>query len=439
MKINLELIPRHPGLLAGHDNDIELMVRLSAADFEEQSGTDRTPLNLGVVIDRSGSMSGQPLAEAKRSACYILERLSQSDYISIVSYDDSINIDVPSQKVTSAQSVRAVIERIHEGGMTNLHGGWLEGAQQVASHNDIGLVNRVLLLSDGCANAGLTDVDSICQQVQSLADRGITTSTYGLGTHFNEELMVRIAQAGGGNSYYGQWADDLMDPFVEEFDLLRSLAAKQVRLAVSAHESLRITMLNEFTKTSSGWALPDVAKAGDVWAILRLRVPSERTGQGTGELVEVLHNLVVSYLDLDGETQQVQIESFKLPSLPPSAWKQVSADETVQTRLLELEAARIQREARVAARQRDWRRVDALLFEARQKAGDNEWIKASLNSLERYARQREIESFSKEAMYKSEKMRSRKVSRAESRSNLSHDSDMASYLQRKLEQGKKRD
>jgi len=98
MKINLELIPRHPGLLAGHDNDIELMVRLSAADFEEQGGNDRTPLNLGVVIDRSGSMSGQPLAEAKRSACYILDRLSQSDYISIVSYDDSINIDFPGQK-----------------------------------------------------------------------------------------------------------------------------------------------------------------------------------------------------------------------------------------------------------------------------------------------------------------------------------------------------
>ena len=353
-----------------------------------------------------------------------------------MSYDASTNIDVPSQKVTSAQSVRAVIERIREGGMTNLHGGWLEGAQQVASHNEIGLVNRVLLLSDGCANEGLTDVDRICQQVQSLADRGITTSTYGLGTHFNEELMVRMARAGGGNSYYGQLTDDLMDPFVEEFDLLRSLVAQRVRLAVSAHESLRITMLNDFTETSSGWALPDVAKAGDVWAILRLRVPSDRTGKGTGELVEVLHNLVVSYLDLDGETQQVQIESFKLPSLPPSAWKQVAADEIVQTRLLELEAARIQREARIAARQRDWRRVDALLFEARQKAGDNEWIKASLNSLERYARQREIESFSKEAMYKSEKMSSRKVSRAESRSDLSYDAEMASFLQRKLEQGK---
>ena len=66
-----------------------------------------------------------------------------------------------------------------------------EGAQQVASHNEIGLVNRVLLLSDGCANEGLTDVDRICQQVQSLADRGITTSTYGLGTHFNGDLMVQ--------------------------------------------------------------------------------------------------------------------------------------------------------------------------------------------------------------------------------------------------------
>ena len=89
--------------------------------------------------------------------------------------------------------------------------------------------------------------------------------------------MVRMARSGGGNSYYGRLTDDLMDPFVEEFDLLRSLVAQRVRLAVSAHESLRITMLNDFTETSSGWALPDVAKAGDVWAIFTLRVPSDRT------------------------------------------------------------------------------------------------------------------------------------------------------------------
>jgi len=78
-----------------------------------------------------------------------------------------------------------------------------------------------------------------------------------------------------------------------------------------------------------------------------------------------------------------------------------------------------------------------LLLEARRKAGDNDWIKGSLDSLERYARERQVESFSKEAMYKSEKMSSRKVARDES-FNPSMDSEMASYLQRKLEQGKKR-
>ena len=437
MKLNLELIPRHPGLLAGHDNDVEVMVRLSGPELEESRNIERSPINLGIVIDRSGSMRGQPLTEANRSACYIVDRLSQYDYVSVVSYDSDVQINVPAQKATDKQSIKFAIESIQHGGSTNLHGGWLAGAEQVARHDEVCSVNRVLLLSDGCANAGLTDLDAICDQVHSLAKRGITTSTYGLGAHFQEMFMVQMAKAGGGNSYYGQLADDLMDPIIEEFDLLRSLIAQQVRLAVSAHESVQIELLNDFSKTPTGWTLPDVASVGDVWSILRLRIPSNRTGQGNGELIEVLHNLVVSYCDLEGETHQVQIESFKLPSLPPSAWKQVASDEVVQTRLLELEAARLQREARRAARQRDWRRVDALLLEARQKAGDNDWIKDSLDSLERYATQREMESFAKEAMYKSEKMSSRKVARNES-FDPSMDSTMASYLQRKSEQGKKR-
>ena len=132
MKLNLELIPRHPGLLAGHDNDIELMVRLSATDFEEQSGTTE-PLNLGVVIDRSGSMSGQPLEEANEARAISLIDIS----IRLLSICHTMLRPTLTFPVKKDECSIGMIERIREGGMTNLHGGWLEGAQQVASHTKL--------------------------------------------------------------------------------------------------------------------------------------------------------------------------------------------------------------------------------------------------------------------------------------------------------------
>ena len=151
-----------------------------------------------------------------------------------------------------------------------------------------------------------------------------------------------------------------------------------------------------------------------------------------------MNSIVVTYEDADGKTQVVEHEVFKLPSLPPTAWQQLQSDTVVDSRVLELEVARIQRQAIEAARRRDWDRVDALLFKGREMAKDNAWVVQSLASLERYARRRHQESFSKEAMYKSQKMMSRKVSRFESHSDMSMDLEMPSYLQRKSEQGKKR-
>ncbi len=88
---------------------------------------------------------------------------------------------------------------------------------------------RVILLSDGNANEGLTDPGEIASQCEAFAAAGVSTSTYGFGRHFNEELMVAMARAGGGNSYYGDTADDLFEPFDQEFSLLSSLWARAPR------------------------------------------------------------------------------------------------------------------------------------------------------------------------------------------------------------------
>ena len=126
------------------------------------------------------------------------------------------------------------INNIYEGGMTNIHKGWILGAEQVALKKSIKSINRVLLLSDGNANEGITDTQVLKEQCSRLADTSITTSTYGLGNSFNEELMISMASAGQGHSYYGQTSEDLMDPFNEEFETLLNTVATDIKVVAES-------------------------------------------------------------------------------------------------------------------------------------------------------------------------------------------------------------
>ena len=101
-------------------------------------------------------------------------------------------------------------------------------------------LSRVLLLSDGGANHGLSDPEEIANRVAAMAQAGVSTSTYGLGGHFNEHLMIGMGRAGRGNHYYGATAEDLEDPFREEFDLLRALHTRSLRLHLQAPEGVKI-------------------------------------------------------------------------------------------------------------------------------------------------------------------------------------------------------
>jgi len=166
-------------------------------------------------------------------------------------------------------------------------------------------------------------------------------------------------------------------------------------------------------------------------------VPEELCGKGNGELCQILKKATISYVDNEGESHSVDSDALALPSLPPSAWNQIVADETVENRLAELEASRLQREASEAARRGDWHRVDAILREAHLLAENNIWIKETLKTLERYARMRDRQHFAKESLYQSSKMSTRRVDRMERMDSIQNSFDLPSFLRRKGEQGKK--
>ena len=227
MTLNLKLTPQRNALLKGFDNEFYALLQIDE-DNSDNNGTKKN-LNLSIVLDKSGSMAGQPFEEAKKAAVMIVEKLRSSDSISVVAYDEQTELVVPSTECLDKTNIIRAINSIQVGGATNLHGGWLMGAEQVALKKSNKSINRVLLLSDGNANAGLIIPTDISRQCSRLSETD-TTSTYGLGYDFNEELMVKMANSGLGQSYYGQTSQDLMDPFNEEFQTLINTVAAELKV-----------------------------------------------------------------------------------------------------------------------------------------------------------------------------------------------------------------
>jgi Ca-activated chloride channel family protein len=433
--ISLSFAPKKPALLADRDNELEVLLRVRA-DERRGARFEREPFNLSVVIDRSGSMSGRPLQEAVRCAEMIVDRLDSHDRLSIVTYDNTISVDVPSQKVADRSTFRSALRRIENGGTTDLHGGWLAGAEQTALHQGTGSLSRVLLLSDGCANVGVTDHSQIAKHCASLAEAGVQTSTYGLGHQFNEELMSRMARSGLGNAYYGQTAEDLMDPFMEEFDLLSELCARKLRLSLVPARGVTVEVLNGYPIDNEARSmLPDIAYGSEAWALLKLAVPSS-VARADARSVDLLA-AALTYSDLSG-VEHSESARLKIETLPREAWEAVATDPAVVRRVTEVRAAAHQEMARTAARHGDWQRVESLLQQLRGEAADNPWLKASIDELEQYASARQTESFSKEAYYKAQKLRTRLADKAEDADwSMAQEGDKASFLRRKLEQGKR--
>ena len=427
---------RRAALLAGFDNKVEVLVRIQAPAAPQGHVTERPPYGLALVIDRSGSMAGQPLAEAMRCANFVIDRLRPDDQVALVEFDNRVHLLCPARPRGDGQALREAIAAIHSGGNTNLHGGWRAGADSLAGiamgTNNAGL-KRVILLSDGCANEGVVDLAEIAKQCADLASKGVTTSTYGLGRDFNEQLMIDMAQAAQGNHYYGETADDLMEPFQQELALIENLCIKGLRVNVNVPTGVAVEMLNPFTgNATDGWRLPDLAWGAEAWAVLRLRIP-KALAPTEGKSLHFLE-VTASGQDLDGAPVPLAPALLALPAFGPAALAAVAEDELVLRRLSELEAAQLLIEARAAAGTGNWNGVDALLAKAEARFANNPWVAGVIEAIRKLAARRSREEFMKEAMYSSSNLMRRLAQRGEGL-GLS-ESDKPAYLRRKMAQGK---
>lgn len=429
----LVLTPRRGAVIAGFDNQLDLLIQLQTPVAPVDVAKGRPNYGIGLVIDRSGSMAGHPLEEAKRCATYVIGEMLPNDRISVVQFDNRVSVLSPAiPKADGLQLMRSVAE-IRQGGNTNLHGGWRAGADSLVELAIQAGLRRVILLSDGCANEGITDTDVIADQCRALAEKGVTTSTYGLGSDFNEELMVAMAKAGQGNHYYGETANDLMEPFREEFNLLANLCLKSLTMSVTVPAGTSVELLNDYTgNAAQGWRMPDAAWDAEAWAVLRIRLPKGALPP-EGQDVRCIE-VSIRGEDLNGNSIAIPSEVLMLPVLNAAAFGAIAEDEMLVRRMAELEAARILTQTRDAARNHDWAKVDRLLAEAERTFAGNDWVASVVEAIRTVATSRSRERFMKEALYSAASF-SRRLAEKDEAMRL-NESEKPMFLRRKRSRGK---
>ncbi|MFC4640203.1 vWA domain-containing protein [Deinococcus hohokamensis] len=346
----IELRPIRFALIASQTTQLTLLIRVHPAPTASQV-TQRPVLNLAFVIDRSGSMSGEPLEMAKQAAIAAVRQMRADDRVSVVAFGSAVEVVVPSQPVGSRDGVVRAIETIGTSGMTNLHGGWLEGATQVAQHLTPGALNRVILLSDGQTNEGITDPHEIARHVRGLTERGISTTAIGLGSHYDEELLLAIANAGNGNFEHVEDASRLPTFFEEELQGLTRTTGRMVSLGLEPNPEfgVRVTdVLNAFERNEFGrLQLPNLVDGQPVDVVVTLNVPAQdqRAGQPQG-----VTRVRLAWTGTDGQRHKVRAQ-LDLPVLDAPAYQALPEDSDVLEAQALLQAARLKREA-VAAMDR---------------------------------------------------------------------------------------
>jgi Ca-activated chloride channel family protein len=214
----------------------------------------RAAINVALVLDRSGSMGGTPLAAAKEAARRFARFLGPHDRLTVVTFDDTVRTifgPAPAGDEAAAEAIAAV----HEGGSTNLSGGWLKGR----AHVEEGLVegvNRVVLLTDGMANAGIVEPSKLVDLARGAATSRVSTTCVGFGGEFNEDLLRDMAAAGGANYWYVERDDQMSGIFDEEIEGLVALAAQnlevEIALAHPAVAGVSFLQSHPVTRTAQG-------------------------------------------------------------------------------------------------------------------------------------------------------------------------------------------
>ena len=330
--------------------------------------TARIPVNLAIVLDRSGSMAGQKFVLARRAVEQALEQLEPEDRFALVVYDDNIDVLAESTRATpdAKRSALARLASVEPRGSTDLSGGWMRGCEQIAFGMTGGdraqTIDRCLLLTDGLANRGITDRDELIGHAAALRDRGIQTSTFGVGEDFDERLLAGLADAGGGHFYFlanaeqipeliasevGEALEVVMRSVVVEAKLAHGMSGR----ALSRYRSR--TIESESGRSTLSVDVGDLVSGQEVELVISMSFPTGCDGEMIGAEIRVV--------DSAGSSQAVR-DRVQFTYASHADNDRQPRNREVDRRVAAIFAARARREALEHQRSHDYERARGVLI-----------------------------------------------------------------------------
>ena len=419
------------------EKDEHLMLIELMGEKKEKVNKMQKKLNLSLVIDISGSMalgidgsnqylnffgnrsindieikhSTSKLDLVKKAAINAIHNLNEGDYISVVAFDDVVELVCESVEI-SKNNINDIISKINSlnpRNCTNLQGGWLEGCTQVAKNFNDNYLNRVILLTDGQINSGERNTDVIVSDVLNVYNKSISTSCFGVGTDFNETLLNSMSDSGGGNFYYIEKEDDISNMFTEEFDGISNVCAFNTKLSFELNECFEIVeCLNNYKQNNKFYLLPNITK--NKLSIL-MRIKTKKIIQNKKYN---LGNIIINYKDEEGKEKNITQE-ININTLINKKWIKLETNKELKVQEVLLSVAKNKENASIAISNGNMLRAKELLNETQiymdscnitdeRLNAENTILGATLTSAEN----RDSESLKKDLFYQSYKTRTNK-------------------------------
>ncbi len=355
----------HELLAVETEHRVHCMLELTAPPAP--AGRTRSPLHLALVLDRSGSMRGPKLEVVRECAAFLVRRLAPTDELALITYDDEVELVAPLAPVDQA-ALLLRIDAIASGGQTNLSGAWLKGVEEVRRASTDG-PRKVLLLTDGLANVGITEPGELIGVARSVVEsEDIGTTTIGFGADFSEDLLTAMADAGRGNAHFAETPDAAPGIFAQEFEDLMSLVAQNVSVEIRPSDDVQLVgILNAFPGVPVQGGLQ--LQLGDAYGEESRRVVFEFHIPSLASLgVKNVGEVVLRYTSIGEQIAQHEVSMplvVNLVSADEAA--AAGADAEVTEGVIVLKSTRAQQEAREHADRGEFDAARKLLADAAEE------------------------------------------------------------------------
>ncbi len=280
--LDIEIVAGRTVTMANGPAREQFLLELRAGGGQETFGGvvsgGRTPMNLCLVIDRSGSMEGQPLEYVKQACAHVVDMLAPTDILSIVTFEEMVEVLMPPQQVTNKDMVKAGIARLQAGNTTNLFDGISLAMQQVLQFIETNRATRMIVLTDGDPTAGIKDYTALVNHAGELKTRGVSVTFLGFGPDYNEELLAGMAKRAGGNYYFIPQPQMIPEIFRSELEKLMTTVTRNMSLELKLARWVQMRAPQQQTEGTVKISLADMERGSVIQQVIDLEFSNHPLG-----------------------------------------------------------------------------------------------------------------------------------------------------------------